>query len=106
MFQFFSESFLVVGLAFAVALLVVTTSLNWFNELAGKQMEMPWTNTYFWLSSFAFILFTGLLAGSYRALLILVQCSQSAKGDLLRAGRLAHLPRKVLVVTSLQYPSR
>lgn len=97
--QFFSESFLVVGLAFIVALVAVTTSLNWFNELAGKQMEMPWTNTYFWLGSFIFILLTGLLAGSYPALyLSSFNAVKVLKGSL-RIGRLASLPRKVLVIT-------
>jgi len=97
--QFFSESFLVVGLAFVVALVVVSTSLTWFNELAGKQMEMPWTNIYFWLSSFVFILFTGLLAGSYPALyLSSFNAVKVLKGSI-RVGRLASVPRKVLVVT-------
>ena len=97
--QFFSESFLVVILAFVVALVAVSTSLNWFNELAGKQMEMPWTNIYFWLSSFIFILLTGLLAGSYPALyLSSFNAVKVLKGSI-RAGRFASLPRKVLVVT-------
>ena len=97
--QFFSESFLVVGLSFVVALVAVSTSLNWFNELSGKQMEMPWTNIYFWLSSLLFILFTGLLAGSYPALyLSSFNAVKVLKGSI-RVGRLASLPRKVLVVT-------
>jgi putative ABC transport system permease protein len=97
--QFFSESFLVVGLAFVVALLAVSTSINWFNELSGKQMTMPWSNVYFWLSSFAFILFTGLLAGSYPALYLSSFNAVNVLKGSIRVGRLAHLPRKVLVVT-------
>ena len=97
--QFFSESFLVVGLAFLVALVAVSTTLNWFNELAGKQMEMPWTNIYFWLSSFGFMLFTGLMAGSYPALyLSSFNAVRVLKGSM-HVGRLASIPRKVLVVT-------
>lgn len=97
--QFFSESFIVVGVAFVLALFVVSVSLNWFNELSGKHMEMPWTNIYFWLSSFAFILFTGLLAGSYPAFyLSSFNAVRVLKGSL-QVGRLASLPRKVLVVT-------
>ncbi|HMG91396.1 MAG TPA: FtsX-like permease family protein, partial [Chryseolinea sp.] len=97
--QFFSESFLVVGLAFVVALVAVSISLNWFNELAGKQIGMPWMNIYFWLSSFVFILFTGLLAGSYPALyLSSFNAVKVLKGSI-RVGRLASVPRKVLVVT-------
>lgn len=97
--QFFSESLIVVGLAFVAALTFVTTSLNWFNELAGKQMEMPWANVNVWLISFAFILFTGLLAGSYPALyLSSFNAVKVLKGSI-HAGRSASLPRKVLVVT-------
>ena len=53
--------------AFVFAFALVYASLNWFNELAGKQMEMPWSNYYFWLSALVFIFFTGLLAGLYPA---------------------------------------
>ena len=96
--QFFSESFLVVGLSFVVALVAVSTSLNWFNELSGKQMEMPWSNIYFWFSGLLFILLTGLLAGSYPALyLSSFNAVKVLKGSV-RVGRLASLPRKVLVV--------
>ncbi|MBA4054926.1 MAG: ABC transporter permease [Marivirga sp.] len=97
--QFFAESFLVAGLAFAVALSAVFGSLNWFNELASKQMEMPWTNFYFWLCSFVFILFTGLLAGSYPALYLSSFNAVNVLKGSLRVGRLASIPRKVLVVT-------
>ena len=98
MHQFFSESFLVVVLAFAFAIIAVSVSLNSFNELAGKQMEMPWTNTYFWLISLGFVLFTGLLAGSYPALYLSSFNPVTVLKGSLRVGRLASIPRKVLVV--------
>ena len=96
--QFFSESFLVVILAFACAILIVATSLNWFNALAGKQMEMPFTNSYFWTGSFVFLLFTGLLAGSYPALYLSSFNSVQVLKGAVRVGRFASIPRKVLVV--------
>jgi ABC-type antimicrobial peptide transport system permease subunit len=96
--QFFSESFLVVILAFVFAFIIVLSSLNWFNVMAGKQMQMPWTNIYFWLGSLAFIFITGFLAGSYPALyLSSFNPVRVLKGSL-RAGRYASIPRKVLVV--------
>ncbi len=96
--QFLSESFLVVGLAFVFAIFFVRASLGWFNDLAGKQMGMPFENAYFWLISFCFILLTGLIAGSYPALyLSSFQTAKVLKGSF-RVGRLASLPRKVLVV--------
>lgn len=96
--QFFIESLIVVGLAFVIALAFVTASLHWFNELAGKQMEMPWANVNMWLISVAFVLFTGLLAGSYPAIyLSSFNAVKVLKGSI-HAGRSASLPRKVLVV--------
>ncbi len=98
MHQFFSESFLVVVLAFTLALVLVSASLSWFNELAGKQMQMPWTSFYFWMSNFVFILVTGLLAGSYPALYLSSFRPVTVLKGSVRAGRFASLPRKVLVV--------
>ena len=96
--QFFSESFLVVILAFAFASLIVLLSLGWFNELAGKQMTMPWSSSYFWGLSIAFILITGLLAGSYPAIYLSSFKPVSVLKGVFRAGRFASMPRKVLVV--------
>jgi ABC-type antimicrobial peptide transport system permease subunit len=96
--QFFSESFLVVVFAFLLSILFAALSLSWFNELAAKQMSIPFANPYFWLISAGFILFTGLLAGSYPALyLSSFQPVKVLKGTF-RVGRFASVPRKVLVV--------
>lgn len=96
--QFFSESFLVVFLAFVFGTMIVATSLGWFNDLAAKQMIVPWANPYFWLISFGFIFFTGLLAGSYPALyLSSFQPVKVLKG-VFRIGRFSSIPRKVLVI--------
>lgn len=96
--QFFSESFLVVTLAFLCSLFLVAISLPWFNQLAAKEMIMPWKYLNFWLTSAVFIFFTGLVAGSYPALyLSSFQPVRVLKG-LFRVGRFAAVPRKVLVV--------
>lgn len=96
--QFFTESFLVVALAFVVAILIVSGALPWFNVLASKQMVIPWLNAYFWMSSFVFILITGFLAGSYPALYLSSFDPVSVLKGTIRVGRFASLPRKVLVV--------
>jgi len=98
-YQFLSESFLVVVFAFIVALGIVFLSLNGFNELARKEIEFPWDNIQFWMASMVFIIFTSLLAGSYPALYL----SSFKPVDVLKGtfnvGRYAGLPRKILVVT-------
>ena len=96
--QFFSESFLVVIFAFATAIVFILLVLPWFNEVADKKMSFPWGEPVFWLSSFVFILFTGLVAGSYPAFyLSSFQPIKVLKGTF-KAGRLAAIPRKALVV--------
>lgn len=97
-YQFLSESFFVVMLAFVVANLIVVASLSWFNELADKQMEILWGSPYFWLISLACVLVTCLLAGSYPALyLSSFEPVKVLKGTF-NVGRFASVPRKVLVV--------
>jgi putative ABC transport system permease protein len=96
--QFFSESVLVSFIAFILCLLVVQLAIPVFNQVADKQMVIPWSNIYFWLSAFAFCLLTGLIAGSYPALFLSsFQPIKVLKGTF-KAGRLASWPRKALVV--------
>jgi putative ABC transport system permease protein len=96
--QFLSESFLVVALAFVVALGLVVIAMPWFNDLADKKMTIAWSNPVFWLISIGFILFTSLLAGSYPALYLSSFRPVNVLKGTFRAGRFASIPRKVLVV--------
>ena len=96
--QFFSESFLVVMVAFILALILVIIFVPFFNEVADKKLSLLWTNPVFWLSGITFCIFTGLVAGSYPALyLSSFQAVKVLKGTF-RVGRFASIPRKVLVV--------
>lgn len=96
--QFFTESLLVVLLAFALSILLVEISLPWFNQIANKQITFLWNNACFWMISLAFVVSTSLLAGSYPALyLSSFQPVKVLKGTFM-AGSLAAVPRKVLVV--------
>ena len=65
--QFFSESLLTVAFAFLLSLLLVFLTLPFFNDVAAKQMSIPWDNKFFWFMSTGFIVFTALIAGSYPA---------------------------------------
>lgn len=97
--QFFAESYVVVVLAFVLSIILVVLLLPLFNDVSGKKLAIPWTNPIFWISSFAFIIITGLLSGSYPALyLSSFQPIKVLKGTF-RVGRFASIPRKVLVVT-------
>ena len=95
--QFFGESFVVVIFAFAVSLLLVAMALPYFNELASKQITMPWREPWLWACSIGFIAITGLLAGVYPALyLSSFQPVKVLKGSF-RLGHVASVPRKLLV---------
>jgi putative ABC transport system permease protein len=65
--QFLGESVLIAFLSFVVAILLARLSLPWFNQLADKQMIMPWGNAWFWIPAIGFTVFTGLVSGSYPA---------------------------------------
>ena len=96
--QFFSESLLVSGIAFILALVLVIVALPFFNQIADKHLALPWANVAFWLAGLSFSLLTGLVAGSYPALYLSgFQPVKVLKGTF-RAGRFAAIPRKVLVV--------
>lgn len=65
--QFLSESFLFVIMAFGLSLVAIVTLLPWFNGIADKSIELPFTNINFWLFAMAFMLTTAFLAGAYPA---------------------------------------
>ena len=97
-YQFLSESLLVVAFAFIFAIILAQLSLPFFNEVAGKKITIPWNSPLFWLAGISFSLVTGLISGSYPALyLSSFQPVKVLKGTF-RVGRLAAIPRKVLVV--------
>ena len=96
--QFMSESFLVVFLGFFLAVLLVEVSISWFNELADKDLSLPFNDINFWLLNIGFVVLTSLLAGLYPAFyLSSFQPIKVLKGTI-RMGRFAALPRKALVV--------
>lgn len=96
--QFFCESILVAAFAFVLSLFLAEVSLPFFNEIAGKKISFPWGNVIFWLLGIGFTLLTGVIAGSYPALyLSSFQPVKVLKG-VVKAGRLAALPRQILVV--------
>jgi putative ABC transport system permease protein len=96
--QFFSESLIVAGFAFILAIGLVQLSLPWFNDVAGKKINIPWADPLFWTAGIAFTFFTGIVAGSYPALYLSSFNPVKVLKGSFRVGRLAAIPRKVLVV--------
>jgi hypothetical protein len=81
-----------------LACFLINISLPWFNNLAGKEMNVPWRDPYFWLISIAFIFLTGLLAGIYPALYLSSFRPVKVLKGAFRTGHLATIQRKALVV--------
>lgn len=96
--QFYSESMLIAAMAFILSLALVQLSLPAFNQLAGKQLDIPWTNALFWTCGIVFCLFTGFIAGSYPAVYLSSFSPVKVLKGSFRVGRWASIPRKVLVV--------
>jgi putative ABC transport system permease protein len=96
--QFLGESLLITFLALVLSLLLTSISLPWFNQLADKQMHIFWSSPLFWTLMIAFMVFTGLVAGSYPAFYLSSFSSVKVLKGTFKAGRMAALPRKILVV--------
>lgn len=96
--QFFSESLLIALFSFILAIGLAQLILPFFNQVSGKKMSILWGQPLFWLTALGFTLLTGVIAGSYPALyLSSFRPVKVLKGSF-RVGRLASIPRKVLVV--------
>jgi len=96
--QFFSESIMIALFAFVLAIGLGFLALPPFNTIAGKTISIPWSSPLFWLAGIGFTLVTGLFAGIYPALFLSsFQPVKVLKGSF-KMGKLASLPRKVLVV--------
>lgn len=96
--QFFSESVLIAALAFVFSVLLVFLILPYFNSVADKKINLPWSNAVFWVMGIGFSIITGVFAGVYPAMFLSsFQPVKVLKGTF-RVGRFASVPRKVLVV--------
>ena len=102
-FQFISESIILSFLAGLFAIIIVELSLHSFNQLVGKELYIDFANPVYWLFSILFILFTGLLAGSYPAFyLSSFQPVKVLKGAFKAVDSVIN-PRKILVVLQFTF---
>jgi putative ABC transport system permease protein len=76
----------------------VSLTIPYFNNIADKQVALPWGNPLFWSVTLGFTIFTGLVSGSYPAFYLSAFKPIKVLKGAFKVGRLASLPRKVLVV--------
>jgi len=97
-YQFLIESILIACIAGILALLITILVLPYFGHLISRTLTMPYTDIPFWSVFIVFILFTGILSGSYPAFYLSSFIPVKVlKGKLLHTQRNFN-PRKVLVI--------
>jgi ABC-type antimicrobial peptide transport system permease subunit len=96
--QFLLESFMLIIIAFAFALLLVQLLLPAFNTLTGSKLTIPYNNSIFWGLMFALVLITTLVAGSRPAFYLSSFHPVKVLKGSLSQGRSHSLFRKTLVV--------
>jgi putative ABC transport system permease protein len=100
---FLGESVLVSFVAGLLALMIVQPSLGWFNKITYKQLVIPFDSLYFWLSGGLFVIFTGILAGSYPAFYLSAFKPIRVLKGTFKAAHTLVAPRKVLVVMQFTF---
>ncbi|HKK11492.1 MAG TPA: ABC transporter permease [Flavobacteriaceae bacterium] len=101
--QFIGESILLAFLAFILAIGIVELCLPAFNHLVGKSLFIDFRNMSHWLFAMSFILFTGLLAGSYPAFYLSSFKPVKVLKGTFKASHALVTPRKVLVVLQFTF---
>lgn len=96
--QFLFESLLVVFIAMILGFALAGLVLPAFNQLSEKALKVPVGNPIFWGVAIAFMLITGLLAGSYPAFYLSSFNPLSTLKGTFKVGKWASVPRKVMVV--------
>ena len=101
--QFIGESILLAFLSFILALLIVQLGLHGFNSLVDKKLYVDYGNLSFWLFALGFIIFTGVLAGSYPAFYLSSYKPVKVLKGTFKASHALVTPRKVLVVLQFTF---
>jgi len=101
--QFIGESILMAFLAGIIAIIIVALTIPAFNKLVDEHVAIQLGSVSAWLAAVGFIIFTGLLAGSYPAFFLSsFQPVKVLKGTFKKAHALV-TPRKVLVVLQFTF---
>jgi predicted permease len=101
--QFLIESIALATVAGIISIVLVQVALPSFNILIGESVEVPLDEPGFWFSVLAFILLTGLVAGSYPAFFLSsFQPVLVLKGTFKKTTSRFN-PRKMLVVSQFTF---
>jgi len=101
--QFIGESIMIACIAGILALGLVQLSLPAFGKLTDKELHLDFANIYFWLSAIGFIVFTGIVAGSYPAFFLSSFKPVKVLKGTFKAAHALVTPRKMLVVLQFTF---
>jgi putative ABC transport system permease protein len=96
--QFIAESVLFAFIAGIIALMLAELGLPFFNTLTEKHLIIEYKSFYFWMAATGFVLFTGILAGSYPAFYLSSFRAVNIFRNTFKRGNSMLAPRKILVV--------
>lgn len=96
--QFLSESLLFSAFSFLLGLILAWVLLPYFNQLAGKNLHLPWLNPWFMPIILLSILLVGVLAGIYPAFyLSSFKPIQVLKGKISKGSKSSNLQSALVV---------
>lgn len=101
--QFIGESILLACLAAGLAAAIVLSVLPVFSDVIGQALHIPLANPWLWLGTIGFVLFTGLLAGSYPALFLSSFKPAVVLKGVFKASSSVFSARKTLVVLQFTF---
>jgi ABC-type antimicrobial peptide transport system permease subunit len=101
--QFICESVLVAFVSGVIAIILVQLSLPAYNNLLEQELFIKYGEINTWLAIIGFILFTGLVAGSYPAFFLSSFRPVAVLKGTFKRAHAAISPRKVLVVLQFTF---
>jgi len=96
--QFIGESVLMAFIAGVIALALIQFVLPSFNSFAKVEVVLAYQSFFFWLMAFCFVVFTGILAGSYPAFYLSSFTPVKVLKGVLKNGKALVTPRKILII--------
>lgn len=96
--QFVIEALLLSFLSMLIAMVMASLFLPVFNSITGKELALPFGEPVFWLSILGLLLLTGLVAGSYPALVLSAMKPMGVLKGVARIGSGSRYLRKGLVI--------
>lgn len=96
--QFLGESLLMAVIASIFAIVIVYLCLPLFNILMGEQLKLAFNNIGVWIAFLVFVLFTGILAGSYPAFYLSSFLPVKVLKGVFKDNHSYVTPRKLLIV--------